>query len=144
MDHHAILLLDTHAWVWSVEGDRRRIGRRGRQSLARAEAAERIRISPVSIFEVTALCTAGRLRLACPAERWVRDAMAAAGVRLAELTSSTASDAGGIPRTALSDPMDRLLVATARQMGATLLTGDARILDYARDSGNVRVQDARL
>jgi PIN domain nuclease of toxin-antitoxin system len=53
-------------------------------------------------------------------------------------------DAGTMPRTALADPMDRLLVATARQLDATLLTGDARILSYARDTGNARVQDAGL
>jgi PIN domain nuclease of toxin-antitoxin system len=60
------------------------------------------------------------------------------------MTVPIALDAGTIPRTALSDPMDRLLVATARQLGATLLTGDAAILSYARETGNARVQDAGL
>jgi PIN domain nuclease of toxin-antitoxin system len=138
------LVLDTHVWVWSVDGDTRRIGRRSRRTLTRAEIADRIRVSPVSVFEVTALCTAGRLRLSIPVERWVRDALGAAGVRVAELTPSIAVDAGTIPHGALADPIDRLLVATVRQLGATLLTADARILSYARDTGNVRVQDASL
>jgi PIN domain nuclease of toxin-antitoxin system len=139
-----VLLLDTHAWIWSVQGDTRRIGRRARQALGRAESAERIRVSPVSLFEVAALCTAGRLRLASPADRWVREALEAAGVRIAEITAAVAADAGAIPRAALEDPMDRLLVATARQLGATLLTADARVLDYAAATGNVRVQNAAV
>lgn len=137
-----MLLLDTHAWVWTVEGDARRIGRQARQALARAERADRIRVSPVSIFEVTALWTAGRLRLASPVDRWAQDALAAAGGRIAEVTPAVAADAGSIPRQALEDPMDRLLVATARQLGATLLTADTRVLSYAAATRNVRVQDA--
>jgi PIN domain nuclease of toxin-antitoxin system len=50
-------------------------------------------------------------------------------------------DAGYIPRTALADPMDRLLVATARQLDATFVTADRAILTYAR-GGHVRVHDA--
>jgi PIN domain nuclease of toxin-antitoxin system len=65
-------------------------------------------------------------------------------VRIAELSPAIAIDAGQIPRAALADPLDRLLVATARRLDATFLTSDARILEYATSTGNVRVQDAGL
>jgi len=139
-----VLLLDTHVWLWSVDGDTRRIGRRTRQSLSRGESREAIRISPVSLFELTALHTLGRLRLARPVEQWMQEALEAAGVRIAELSPAIAIDAGQIPRAALADPLDRLLVATARRLDATFLTSDARILEYATSTGNVRVQDAGL
>ena len=42
-----------------------------------------------------------------------------------------------------ADPLDRLIVATARELGATLLSADSAILEYAAHSGNVRVQDLR-
>jgi PIN domain nuclease of toxin-antitoxin system len=67
--------------------------------------------------------------------------MTAAHVRIAEFNAETAVDAGHIPRTALADPVDRLLVATARRLDATLVTADRAILTYAR-GGHVRVQDA--
>ena len=137
-----MLLLDTHVWLWSVEGEVRRIGRRTRQILLRAESRESIRISPASLFEVTALHTLGRVRLARPVEQWIEEALHVAGVRIAELSPSIAIDAGSIPRDALADPLDRLLVATARRLDATFLTGDRRILEYAASTGNVRVQDA--
>jgi len=136
-----LVLLDTHAWIWSVEGDTRRVGRKAQALLERAEVQERIRVSPVSIFEIMALHTSGRLRLSRPAEGWVRDSVSAAGVRLAEVTPAIAIDAGAIPRTALADPLDRLLVATARQLDATFLTADQQILQYARDTRNVRAHD---
>jgi PIN domain nuclease of toxin-antitoxin system len=138
-----VLLLDTHVWVWIVEGDTRRVGRRTRQLVARAETTNQVRVSPASLFEVTALHTSGRLTLAVPASQWIAEALAAPGVRLAELTPAVAIDAGAIPRTALPDPLDRLLVATARQLGATYVTADSVILDYAKVTGALRVQDAR-
>ena len=138
-----MVLLDTHAWLWSVDQADRHLGRRARQLLSRADLAHAICISPASVFEITTLCTSGRLTLGKPTEQWVRESLAHPGVRLAELTPSVAMDAGMIPRSALPDPLDRFLVATARQLGATLLTADARILDYGSRPGRVRVHDAR-
>ena len=138
-----LLLLDTHVWLWSAEGDARRIGRRSRQLLLRAESREAIRLSPVTLFELSALHTHGRVRLARPLDQWVRDSLAAAGVRIAELTPAIAVDAGHIPRAALADSLDRLLVATGRHLDAVFLTADVGVLEYASKSSNVRVHDAR-
>jgi PIN domain nuclease of toxin-antitoxin system len=136
-----VVLLDTHSWIWTVEGDARRVGRRSRQLIAQAVRREAVRVSPATLFEIVALHTAGRLRLTQPAEQWIETSLDQPGVRLAELTRSVAVDAGFIPRAALSDPLDRLLVATARQLGATFLTADSAVLDYAAKTGNVRVHD---
>jgi PIN domain nuclease of toxin-antitoxin system len=94
------------------------------------------------MFEVMALHTAGRLRFSTPPEQWIRD-MLDAGPRVAEPTTSIASDAGAIPPAALADPLEGLLAATARQLGAAFVTGDAPILDHASRTGSVRVHDAR-
>lgn len=99
-------------------------------------------MSPVTTFELTALHTLGRLRVSRPIEQWVSESLDAAGVRVAELTPSVAVDAGSIPRRALADPLDRLLVSTARHLDAVFVTADRQILEYASASGNVRVHDA--
>ena len=139
-----MLLLDTHVWVWSAEGDVQRIGRRARALLSRAESQGTICVSPVSLFELTALYTLGRLRLARPLQQWIDDTLEAGGIRIVELSPGVAVDAGSIARTLVADPLDRLLVATARQLDATFLTGDILILDYASATGAVRVHDARV
>lgn len=137
-----MFLLDTHAWVWSVEGDVKRIGPKARRALERAAARDQIRVSPASVFEITALCLSGRLHFAQSAEQWITEALSTPGLRVAELTVPIAIDAGHIPRTALADPMDRLLVATARRLDAALLTADHVMLAYASDNRGVRVVDA--
>ena len=137
-----MILLDTHVWLWSLHGDTRRIGRRTRQLLARAERQDAIRVSVVTLFELTALHTLGRVQLTSSPEQWIRDAHETTGIGIAELSPAIAIDAGHVSRTALADPLDRMLVATARHLQATFLTSDARILDYASKTGRVRVHDA--
>jgi len=139
-----VLLLDTHVWIWSMHGDVRRVGRRARRLLSRAESRDAIRVSVVTLFEFVALHALGRLRLTRSPELWIRESLNAGGVRVAELSPVMAMDAGAIARGSLADPLDRLLVATARQLEATLVTSDRRILDYASAGGEVRVYDASL
>jgi PIN domain nuclease of toxin-antitoxin system len=134
-----VLLLDTHAWIWIVEGDPRKVGGGSRRLVSRAEAREGVRVSPATLFEIVALHAAGRLRLSHPPEHWISHSLDRPGVRLAELTRGVAVDAGFIPRAAVPDPVDRFLVATARQLDATFLTGDAGLLAYAARTRNVRV-----
>ncbi len=139
-----MVLLDTHVWLWSVHGDAHRVGRRTRRLLSRAESHSAIRVSPATLFEIVALHTLGRVRLTRRPEEWIRESLEVSGIRIAELSPAIALDAGHIPRTALADPLDRLLVATARHLDATFLTSDTRILQYASTSGDVRVHDASL
>ena len=101
-------------------------------------------MSPVTLFELTALHTLGRIRLTRTPEQWIRESVNESAVRIAELSPVIAIDAGFIPRTGLADPLDRLLVATARHLDATFLTSDARILDYASAAGDVHVHNASL
>ena len=137
-----MLLLDTHVWIWSLEGDARRIGRRTRSLLARAELRDAIRISPVTLFEVMALHACGRLHLTRPPDEWIRQAMESAPVRIAEVSPTIAIAAGRISREVLADPMDRFWVATADEMEAVLLTADTRILDYGARTRTIRTADA--
>lgn len=136
-----MIVLDTHVWLWGAGGDERALGSRTRRLVERSHDA--VGVSTASIFEIAALHAAGRLRLARPPDQWVRDSIRDGGLRVLELSVAAAIDAGSLPRTALADPLDRLIVATARQHDAALVTADAKILAYAAGTKNVRVHDAR-
>ena len=99
-------------------------------------------LSVASIFEAVALHTAGRLQLTLPVERWIRESIERGGLRILDLERDAAIDAGLIPASALADPIDRWLVATAREHALPLVTADRKILDYASRTGLVRVIDA--
>lgn len=137
-----MFLLDTHVWLWALEDERGRLGRRTRRLLDRWAEQDVLRVSALSVFEVVALQAAGRLQLSRGSEPWVQAALATPGTRVAPFTVDAAVDAGRIGVGHLPDPIDRMLVATARQMGATLVTRDRRILGYADETSAVRVHNA--
>jgi PIN domain nuclease of toxin-antitoxin system len=125
-----------------VTGAERRLGPKTRRRLARTAAPPGLNVSAVSAFEISALNTAGRLLFTQPVDRWIRESIAAAALRVLDLESGIAVDAGLIPAAALADPIDRLLVATAREYQLPLVTCDRRVLDYAARTRLVRVVDA--
>jgi PIN domain nuclease of toxin-antitoxin system len=137
-----VFLLDTHVWIWTLERPTGRIGRGTRRSIDRWAAQDTLRVSAVSVFEVSALHAAGRLRLSLPLEQWIHGALEPMGIRLAPLSLDAAVDAGTIGREVLPDPLDRLIIATARQMGAAVVTRDSKMLEYAESTGGVRALNA--
>ncbi len=136
------MLIDTHVWIWMAVGESRRLGPKTRRRLARATGADAPSVSTLSVFEIAALHTAGRLMFTMPVERWIRESIAAAGLRVIDIDTDIALDAGLVPRAALADPIDRGLVSTAREYQVPLVTRDRRILDYAARTGLVRAMDA--
>jgi PIN domain nuclease of toxin-antitoxin system len=136
------MLLDTHVWIWAAAGESR-IGPRTRRLIDREAAAGRLCVSAISAFEISALCSSGRLVLNQPAERWIRDSIEKGSLRLLDLDTDVAMDAGAIGVTVVPDPIDRLLVAAARDAEVPLVTRDRRLLDFAGRTRLVRVHDAR-
>ena len=126
------VLLDTHVWVWLMLGDNR-LGSANRRMLEAAVPDGRLRVSVISVWEVAMLEAKGRLTLAADCESWVREALAAPGIRLAELTPHIAICSTRLPGVFHGDPADRMLVATARESDAALLTADQAILQYGSE-----------
>jgi len=135
------LLLDTHVWIWYRDGAEDRLAPSVVAWLRRHGAAGLLRVSPISGWEVATLVAKQRLALSREVRAWIREALEAPGVRAAELTLEMAMDAALLVGNAPRDPADRMLIATARALGATLVTRDAEILAYGR-GGHVRVMDA--
>jgi PIN domain nuclease of toxin-antitoxin system len=76
-------------------------------------------------------------------ETWVRNALATPGLILAPLTPEIAIASTRLPGDLHGDPADRLIVATARVHGATLMTKDSKLLAYGR-AGHASVMRAWL
>lgn len=136
------MLLDTHAWIWAADDAAGKLGPKTRRSIARAASTGTLLVATASVFEITALSLAGRLRLNQPAEGWIRDSILRGGLRVVDIDTGIAIDAGAIPSSALGDPIDRMLVACARAYDVPLVTRDRQIADYATRSQLVRVTDA--
>ena len=136
-----MLLLDTHVLIWMVEADDR-LGRRGRTAVDDARVSGGAMVSPISAWEAAMLERKGKLGLGKPIAMWFEAVLATPGFVLAELTVAIGADAGSLPGDIHGDPADRLIVATARALGCSLLTADRKIIAYAA-AGHVQAIDAR-
>ncbi len=134
------LVLDTHVWLWVVEGNPRELSSRAVEEIDGASRSGDILVSAISVWEVAMLETKGRISLSRPVEDWVHSALRAPGIRLLPLTPEIAIESTRLPGSAHGDPADRILIASARVLGGRLATRDQTILEYA-GGGHVAVID---
>jgi PIN domain nuclease of toxin-antitoxin system len=130
-----MLLLDTHALLWLDSG-----APMTRESIAAIDDAAgrgEVLVSPVSAWEIGLLVQKGRIRLNLEPLLWFERFLGLPGVRLTPLGVAAAISSSFLPEPFHGDPADRLLVATARALPATLITRDTKILSYA-DAGHLR------
>ena len=129
-----MILLDTHVLIWWVEGSGRLSASAGK---AIAESAP-VLVSPISFWELAALVERGRVEVDRDLARWSRDLLGGGGAAIAELTPSAAIAAARLPGFH-GDPADRLIYATAAELGVALVTKDQQIRNYAEQHHDVQV-----
>ena len=126
------LLLDTHYWIWLQFGIREQLTPLVLKAIDQAAASGSLLLSVMSVWEVGMLESKGRLQLYAPCDQWVREALAMPGLSLAPLTPEIAVASTRLPEPFHGDPCDRIIVTTARSLGARLVTRDEKILEYSR------------
>jgi len=136
-----LLLLDTHVWLWFAEGRGDRLGARIPERLERAAAQGTLRISAISLWELGMLIGKKRLTIA-DLPKWILESRRVPGIRIEPVDDAAALESVALPEPLHGDPADRLMVATARALDATLVTCDAELIAYGK-RGHVRVLDAR-
>src|SRR6266851_409518 len=124
------LLVDTHVWLWLVAGSPE-LSQQARQTVDRAAAAGTLRIAAISLWEIALLASRGRIVLGKSISLWLEEALAEPGPAIEPLSPQIAIESYALPDVFHPDPADRMIVATARVIGAALLTRDRQILDYA-------------
>lgn len=134
------VLLDTHVWVWLMEG-RRGVQSEALKLMERAADASSLRVSIISAWEIAMLEAKGRLRFDVPCEEWVERAFGVPGLSLMPLTPTICVRSCRLPQEFPGDPADRLIVSTAREIGAILMTRDEAMLRYAAQ-GHLRAMRA--
>ena len=86
----------------------------------------------MSIWEIGMLDSKRRLIALPDALTWVRRALAVPGRSMVPLTPEIAIVSTRLPDAPVADPVDRILLATARVENLTLVTADRKLLDYGR------------
>lgn len=125
-----MILLDTHVLLW-LAAEPARLSRAAASAIRRALRSGGIAIASISLWEIAALFAKGRLRSRGTTEASLEAILKATGVSLREITPTIAALATQFPADFSLDPADRLIAATARAEGFTLVTRDERIRSSA-------------
>jgi len=119
-----VILLDTHVMLWRAMDDRR-LGRRAARRIDAALRSGVLCVSAFSFWEVALLVGAGRVRMRATVDEF-RAASLGAGIVEVAVDGKIAIASTQLAMHA--DPADRIIVATALDRHATLVTADAKIL----------------
>jgi PIN domain nuclease of toxin-antitoxin system len=123
-----MILLDTHIWYRWVD-EQAKLTPKQLRHLQDNEPTG-LGVSIISCWEIAKLVSLGRLTPGRALPDWMTMALTFRGCQLLHLTPEIAIEANQLPGTFHRDPADQILVATARILGISMLTADAKILAY--------------
>ncbi len=126
----SVLLLDTCATVWLAEKEA--MSDEAFDALNQAvDNDQPIYVSMVSAWEISLLVAHGRLSLSMAPLAWFEQLLKIPGVALAGLSPRILIASSFLPGRPPRDPVERIILATAREGGYRLVTRDKNLLAYA-------------
>lgn len=125
------LLLDTHVWIWAMNGDSKLL-KSFQTAFERASRTSSILVSSMSIWEVGMLVEKNRIEIDMDVLDWVEQALDTPGLEICPITSRIAIYSTRLSGSVHGGPIDRLLISTASEENAVLVTCDQKILDFAK------------
>ena len=119
-----VILLDSHVLIWAV-ADSKRLSKAAASAIRRARRGDGLAVSAITAYEVAWQIASGRIQGYGTVETSVLRFLE--GVTMRPITPEIAALATQFPDDYPRDPADRLIGATARAEGLTLITRDERI-----------------
>ena len=122
------MLLDTCALLWLAEGGKRL----SKETLERIQEASIVYVSAISAFEIAVKCRSGKLRLPVPPAEWFQGVVDHHSLAVQPLDWDICMKAAELPPIH-KDPCDRFIIATAKKLNLTIITGDPIFRSYDID-----------
>ncbi len=127
-----MFLIDTHIWIWYALGNQQRLSGDTATRLQTWDEQGKLHLSVMSVWELGLLSAKDRVHLGRPVTEWVDTFFHRTHFQIIGLNSPVALNANQLPGHFHPDPVDRILVATARTQDLIMLTEDKKILSYAQ------------
>ncbi|MGD2092102.1 MAG: type II toxin-antitoxin system VapC family toxin [Candidatus Aminicenantes bacterium] len=122
-------LLDTHTWIW-WHMNPGKLSKRVKMLIQDTAGYDELLLSAISPWEFSKLLEKRRIGISCNPEDWIISALEMPKLRVVHLYPVLAYRSTVLPQPFHNDPADQIIVATAREENATILTKDEKILAY--------------
>ena len=122
-------LLDTHTWIW-WNMNPEKLSEKVKMLIQDTDGYDELLLSAISPWEFSKLLEKKRLGISCDPEDWINSALDMPKLRVVHLYPVLAYRSTVLPQPFHDDPADQVIVATAREENATILTKDRKILTY--------------
>ena len=119
-----MILLDTHVLFWALD-DPAHLSRAAASAIRRARLNQNVSISAITLWELASLLGKGKIQGYGTVETSLR--LLTQKVKVWPITTEIAALAAQFPSDYSKDPSDRIIGATARSEGLTLITRDENI-----------------
>lgn len=119
-----MILLDTHVVFWA-RGQSDLLSKAAASAIRRARRGDGVAVSIISIWELALLFSRGQIRGSGTIEASIQELLD--GVTALPITPAIAALGTQFPNDYPHDPADRIIGATARAEGMTLVTRDEKI-----------------
>jgi len=125
------LVLDTHIWHWWVNQIPNKLSS---DVLDLISETEIVAVSAISCFEMAWLVRHGRIEMDMPFDDWLSEVEMNSNIQILPVTAQIATKAVHLPEHH-KDPQDRIIIATALQYNAKLLSFDSVFSSYQELNG---------
>ncbi len=122
-------LLDTNAWIWA-NMEPEKLSVKTRKLLSNPRSYKDLLLSAISIWEFSKLVEKRRIQISCHPEKWIWEALDMPCLRVVPITPTIAIRSTMLPQPFHNDPADQIIVATAREKNAVIITADRLIRSY--------------
>ena len=135
------LIVDTHILVWSLlQPDE--LAEDTKRHIALAQESNQLLISSISLWEIAMLNLKKRVNIYEPIKEFLESIVNIRGILIKDLTPEVAAESILLSDNFHGDPADRIIVATTKVYGATLITRDHKILTWANAGGHIKFLQA--
>lgn len=125
-----MIVLDTHVLLWWASGEHVHLSTAALRAIDAELEGGRIAISSISAWELAMLVARDRVALSIDTSQWLGLAGQVEAVEFVPVDNDIAVRSVELPGEFHKDPADRIIVATARCLGAPLVTADEQIRAY--------------
>ena len=131
------LLLDTHILIWSLTKSDE-LSSEVKEAIKLAKANKNLYLSSISLWEIAMLAQKQRISVYRRIADFLQTIENIRGLNILQITANIAAESVTLPGDIHNDPADRIIIASCREISATLVTRDQKILEWA-NLGHIKI-----